>query len=144
MVAFRADEKESSHDEELLDGAENWTMLIPLSRKNPSTTTLREVHWQFERIFDSWRDRYGDAGSNPTSRLKRVASARSAFCFGRPSDRLVPGLPAPRLARLLAPDQHRGGRTGLSRPGELSRGRRSSDSRASNTRATVGSNRLGT
>lgn len=51
--------------------SEEWRLLIPISRVTPYYHALRKSHETFERIFRHWRDRYGVAGKNPDTRLKR-------------------------------------------------------------------------
>lgn len=52
--------------------SEEWSLLIPLSRKTELYYAVRKLHGRFENIFDHWRDRYCAAGKNASSRLKRL------------------------------------------------------------------------
>lgn len=51
--------------------SEDWHLLLPLSRLTPLYHTIRKSHDHSERIFRHWRDRYGVAGKNADTRLKR-------------------------------------------------------------------------
>jgi hypothetical protein len=51
--------------------SEEWRLLIPISRYTPYYHALRKSHETFERVFRHWRDRYGVAGKNADTRLKR-------------------------------------------------------------------------
>lgn len=51
---------------------EEWSLLVPLSRKTELYYAVRKLHGRFENIFDHWRDRYCAAGKNASSRLKRL------------------------------------------------------------------------
>jgi hypothetical protein len=51
--------------------AEDWRMLIPLSRLSALYHALRHSHQSFERVHRHWRDRYASVGKNLESRLKR-------------------------------------------------------------------------
>jgi len=52
--------------------SEEWSLLVPLSRKAELYYAVRRLHGRFENIFDHWRDRYCAAGKNASSRLKRL------------------------------------------------------------------------
>ena len=44
---------------------------FPINRLTPYYHAVRKSHEHFERIFRHWRDRYGVAGKNADTRLKR-------------------------------------------------------------------------
>jgi hypothetical protein len=48
-----------------------WRLLVPISRVTPYYHAVRKSHEHFERVFRHWRDRYGVAGKNADTRLKR-------------------------------------------------------------------------
>jgi hypothetical protein len=48
-----------------------WRLLVPLNRLTPFYHAVRKGHQHFERVFRHWRDRYGVAGKNADTRLKR-------------------------------------------------------------------------
>lgn len=55
--------------------AENWRLLIPLSRLNPLYYALRKRHMSFEQTFRHWRQLYGAFGKEVMSRLSRSGIA---------------------------------------------------------------------
>jgi hypothetical protein len=48
-----------------------WRLLVPISRLTPYYHAVRKSHEHCERVFRHWRDRYGVAGKNADTRLKR-------------------------------------------------------------------------
>jgi len=59
--------------------AENWAMLVPLSRLHPLYYDLHQTHMAVaERVHGAWRSRYHVFGDDKTMRLKRWASSLSA------------------------------------------------------------------
>ena len=48
-----------------------WRLLVPVSRVTPFYHSIRKGHQNYERVFRHWRDRYGVAGKNADTRLKR-------------------------------------------------------------------------
>jgi hypothetical protein len=51
--------------------AEDWRMLLPLSRLNPLYHQIKASHEHYERVHDDWRERYKVAGDNRSNRPKR-------------------------------------------------------------------------
>ena len=51
--------------------SEEWRLLVPISRLTRYYHAVRKSHEHFERVFRHWRDRYGVAGKNADTRLKR-------------------------------------------------------------------------
>jgi hypothetical protein len=49
----------------------DWRLLVPVSRLTPYYHSLRKGHESVEKVFRHWRDRYGVAGKNADTRLKR-------------------------------------------------------------------------
>jgi hypothetical protein len=62
--------EECMHSQSIACGTE-WRLLIPLSRMSDLDHALRQSHQVYEHVHRHWRDRYGVAGKNPESRLKR-------------------------------------------------------------------------
>ncbi len=51
--------------------SEEWRLLVPINRLTSYYHDVRKSHEHCERIFRHWRDRYGVAGKNADTRLKR-------------------------------------------------------------------------